>query len=542
MLFLTQNRAIPIPHPPQMSNKGNYVLSLSQFVQWLGGIAEELGVEVYPGFAGAQLMYNDAGDAVQGVQTNDVGLDRKFRMKDSFEPGMEFRAKVTLLAEGAHGSLTKTAVKRFDLRKDSDPQTYGFGIKEVWRVPEDKWTPGKVVHTLGWPLNMNTYGGSFLYHMADRLVHLGLVVGLDYANPHMSPYREFQRMKHHPYFADILGGGERLAYAARVLNEGGLQSLPKLHFPGGALLGCAAGFLNVPKIKGTHNAMKSGMVAAEAAFEVLQRDSDAPADMSHYETGMRDSWVWKELTEVRNIRPSFNTKLGMWGGIAYSGIDSLLVKGRVPWTFHTKTTDPSHTKPAKECQPIEYPPFQPPLSTDLLTSLALTGTNHAEDQPVHLRLPPGAEAAREHVKKNVGEFAGLLQRGCPAGVYEYVEEEGTPSEESWEGKKLVINSQNCIHCKFCDVKVPTQDITWTVPEGGGGPKYSRWRSLLWMTFTDRKLQLSLDCPEFASTLYFTSLDQTIESSLSPGWRVSLKVWSIDHVMVIEVCASCACAS
>ncbi|KAH7101308.1 hypothetical protein BKA62DRAFT_192897 [Auriculariales sp. MPI-PUGE-AT-0066] len=472
MYFLTEKLAIPIPHPPQMGNKGNYLVSLSQFVAWLGTVAEEQGVEIYPGFAGASLLYNDSGDAVQGVMTNDVGLDRKFRMKDSFEPGMEFRAKVTLLAEGAHGSLTKTAVKQFDLRKNSDPQTYGFGIKEVWRVPEDKWKPGRVDHTLGWPLDAHTYGGSFMYHMADRHVHLGLVVGLDYANPHMSPYREFQRMKHHPYFANVLTGGERVAYAARVLNEGGLQSLPKLHFPGGALLGCSAGFLNVAKIKGTHTAMKSGMVAAEAAFAALQSENAAPADMSQYEEDMKKSWVWKELKEVRNMRPSFNTRLGIWGGMAYSGIDSLFVKGHVPWTFRHKGSDASHTKRASECKPIEYPPFQPPLSTDLLTSLALTGTNHAEDQPVHLRLPAGAEAHRKHVEQNVSEYAGLLQRGCPAGVYEYVEEEGTPSEESWNGKKLVINSQNCIHCKFCDVKVPTQDITWTVPEGGGGPKYT----------------------------------------------------------------------
>ncbi|KZW00395.1 oxidoreductase [Exidia glandulosa HHB12029] len=472
MLFLTRTRAIPIPHPPQMGNKGNYVLSLSQFVSWLGGIAEEMGVEVYPGFAGASLLYNEQGDGVRGVVTNDVGLDRQMRMKDSFEPGMEFVAKVTLLAEGAHGSLTKTAVKNFNLRANADPQTYGFGVKEVWRIPEDKWVPGKVVHTLGYPVDYKTYAGSFLYHMADRLVHLGLVVGLDYANPYMSPYREFQKLKHHPYFADILSGGERIAYAARVLNEGGLQSIPKLHFPGGALLGCSAGFLNVPKIKGTHNAMKSGMVAAEAAFEAIKQESEAPADMTAYEDNMKKSWVWDELREVRNIRPSFNTPLGIWGGMAYSGVDSMLLKGRVPWTFRNKISDAAHTKRASECKPIDYPPFQPPLSTDLLTSLALTGTNHAEDQPVHLRLPPGPEAHKAHVQKNVGEYGGLLGRACPAGVYEYVEEEGKPSEGSWEGKKLVINSQNCIHCKLCDVKVPTQDITWTVPEGGGGPKYT----------------------------------------------------------------------
>ncbi|KAF8549239.1 FAD/NAD(P)-binding domain-containing protein [Imleria badia] len=485
MRFLTKKYAIPIPHPPQMSNDGNYITSLSQFTAWLGTIADELGVEVYPGFAGAGIVYGEDGNNVAGVRTNEVGLDKHGRMKDTFEPGMEFRAKVTLIAEGAHGSLSKELIRKFDLRKDADPQTYGIGLKEVWRVDPSQYRPGEVVHTLGWPLDYLTYGGGFVYHMADGLVSLGLVIGLDYANPYLSPYKELQRMKHHPYFANLLSGSStRIAYGARSLNEGGLQSVPKLDFPGGALIGCSAGFVNIAKIKGTHNAMKTGMLAAEAAADVLTEsassgvDTAAPSDMSKYDTAVRNSWVWSDLNEVRNIRASFNTSLGVWGGMAYSGIDSLFLKGRTPWTFRnkTRTSDAAHTLTASHFKPIKYPPPQPPLSTDLLTSLTLTGTNHAEDQPVHLRVrKDGVEdmaVRKEHVRRNVDEYAGLLQRACPAGVYEYIEDEAVSKEEGWDGKKLVINSQNCIHCKLCDIKVPTQDITWTVPEGGGGPKYT----------------------------------------------------------------------
>ncbi|KAF8963490.1 hypothetical protein BDZ97DRAFT_1731955 [Flammula alnicola] len=557
MLFLTSKHALPIPHPPQMSNKGNYVVSLSQFTRWLANVAEnEFGVEIYPGFAGAQLLLSDEPDAldpwgnkvrsVQGVVTNEVGLTKNYRMKSSFEPGMAFRAKVTLLAEGAHGSLSKQAISLYDLRKEAQPQTYAIGVKEVWRVDPEKHRPGDVVHTMGWPLNTNTYGGGWLYHMDGGLVSLGLVIGLDYKNPWLSPYREFQQMKHHPYFRALLSSpnAERLSYGARVLTEGGLQSVPKLNFPGGALIGCSAGFVNVAKIKGTHNAMKSGMLAAEAAWNVVypseaETASEADtasttstaADMSAYDRALHDSWVHADLHEVRNLRPSFGTRLGIWGGIIYSGLDSLFLKGRVPWTFkhhlpvgqaknadNTSSLDSAHTEPASKHKPIEYPPFEAPLSTDLLTSVALTGTNHAEDQPVHLRVVKtkkymdelegkkgnpavgagvGAvrseveveedvsddarekqveeerERRKRHVQVNVGEYAGLLGRACPAGVYEYVpEEEGSTETEGWGGHKLVINSQNCIHCKLCDVKVPTQDITWTVPEGGGGPKYT----------------------------------------------------------------------
>ncbi|ETW77025.1 hypothetical protein HETIRDRAFT_479677 [Heterobasidion irregulare TC 32-1] len=483
MRWLTGSASFPIPHPPQMSNKGNYIVSLSQVTAWLGGIAEELGVEIYPGFAGASLVYTQDGQGIAGVRTNDVGLDRRGRPKDSFEPGMEFRAKVTLLAEGARGSLTKQAVRRFDLQQDSDPQTYGMGVKEVWRVDPSQYRPGEVVHTMGWPLDWRTYGGGWVYHMADGLVSLGLVIGLDYANPYISPYKELQRMKHHPYFAKLLSGdSSRVAYGGRVINEGGLQSIPQLHFPGGALIGCSAGFVNVAKIKGTHNAMKTGMLAAEAAFEAVEASSsdEMPTDLSAYQTAFERSWVYQDLYEVRNLRPSFTTRLGIFGGVAYSGLDSLLLKGRTPWTFRNskRTTDAAHTRPAAEYSPINYPPPQPPLSTDLLTALALTGTNHAEDQPAHLRVraeggSESSEVRGEHVKVNVGQYAGLLGRACPAQVYEYVEDEaGAAGSEGWGGHKLVINAQNCIHCKLCDIKVPSQDIQWTVPEGGGGPKYT----------------------------------------------------------------------
>lgn len=332
-----------------MTNKGNYILSLSRFTSWLGSIAEELGVEVYPGFGGAQILYSEDKTSVLGVVTNDVGLDREFRMKDSFEPGMAFKAKVTLLAEGAHGSLSKSIISHFDLRRDSDPQTYGIGIKEVWRVEPGKHIPGTVVHTMGWPLDWRTYGGGWVYHMAEGLVSLGLVVGLDYRNPYLSPFRELQRMKHHPFFTSLLEGGERIAYGGRVLNEGGLQAVPQLHFPGGALIGCAAGFVNIAKIKGTHNAMKSGMLAAEAAYSEIEEGGEKPADMSAYDTALRKSWVWSDLMEVRNLRQSFNTPLGIWGGIAYSGIDSLFLKGRVPWTFRNRSglSDAQHTKRAR---------------------------------------------------------------------------------------------------------------------------------------------------------------------------------------------------
>ncbi|KAF8983234.1 hypothetical protein BGZ46_010606 [Entomortierella lignicola] len=466
MKLFTKNYAIPLPHPPQMNNEGNYIVSLSGYVRWLGEQAEEAGVEVFPGFAASEILYNEDG-SVKGIATNDVGLDKNFKPKDSFERGMEFHAKVTLFAEGCHGSLTKQLFRKFNLRDECDPQSYGIGIKEVWKVDPSKSQPGTVVHGLGWPIDNSTYGGSFIYHMGDDMVSLGLVIGLDYENPYLNPYKEFQRFKHHPFVKDILEGGECLAYGARALNEGGMQSVPKLYFPGGALIGCTAGFLNVVKIKGTHTAMKSGMLAAESTYAAITADNyseDKPVVLEDFEKKVKSSWIWEELNEIRNCRPSFHSPLGNLGGVIYSGIDSLILKGRTPWTFHNTTPDYERLKPAKSAKKIEYPKPDGVISFDLLTSVSRTGTNHAEDQPVHLRL----KEKDIPVKRNLKVFDGPEGRFCPAGVYEFVEDESGP-----EGtQRLQINSQNCIHCKTCDIKDPSQNIDWTVPEGGGGPQYS----------------------------------------------------------------------
>lgn len=479
MVFLTERGSIPMPHPPQMNNKGNYIVSLSRVVTWLGEQAEEAGVEIYPGFAGAQIVWHEDANGnkcgIKGIVTNDIGLNKEGQPKDNYEPGMEFRAPITLLAEGAHGSLSLKIMKELKLREEvgADPQTYGIGIKEVWRVKPENHEPGLVAHTMGHPLSTDTYGGSFMYHMDDNMVSLGLVVGLDYTNPYLSPYQEFQRMKHHPFFAKVLEGGQCLAYGARALNEGGYQSIPKVHFPGGALLGCSAGFLNVPKIKGTHNAMKSGMLAAEAAVEALanrsEEDPYAPIDIAEYKTKLDNSWIMKELYEVRNIRPSFHA-FGFLGALMYSGLETMFLKGKVPWTFHHEKEDYQYTKPKDQCEPISYPKPDGKLSFDILTSVSRTGTNHAENQPVHLVVKGGDY--KGHVERNVGIFDGPLGRVCPAAVYEYVDKEDANGEEDARGKKLVINSQNCIHCKTCSIKTPDHSIEWTVPEGGGGPKYS----------------------------------------------------------------------
>ncbi|KAF9436081.1 hypothetical protein BGZ76_004865 [Entomortierella beljakovae] len=466
MKLFTKNYALPLPHPPQMNNKGNYIVSLSRYVKWLGEQAEEVGVEVFPGFAASEVLYNEDG-SVKGIATNDVGLDKNFKPKDSFERGMEFHAKVTLFAEGCHGSLTKKLFRKFNLREDCDPQSYGIGIKEVWKVDPSKSKPGTVVHGLGWPIDNDTYAGSFIYHMEDNLVSLGLVIGLDYENPYLNPYKEFQRFKHHPFVKDILEGGECLAYGARAINEGGLQSVPKLYFPGGALIGCTAGFLNVVKIKGTHTAMKSGMLAAESAYEAITADDytgEKPIVLADYEQKYKDSWIWKELNEIRNCRPSFHSPLKNLGGVAYSGLDTLFLKGKTPWTFHNTKPDYECLRTAKGSKKIEYPKPDGVISFDLLTSVSRTGTNHAENQPVHLRLMDKDIP----VERNLKLFDGPEGRFCPAGVYEFVEDENGPAGT----QRLQINSQNCIHCKTCDIKDPSQNIDWTVPEGGGGPQYS----------------------------------------------------------------------
>ena len=463
MRFLTKTSAIPIPAPPQMHNKGNYIISLSQFCKWLGERAEELGVEVYPGFAGAEVLYGSDG-AVQGVATNDLGIGRDGKAKSSFEPGMEFKARITLLAEGCHGSLTKQVIKKFDLRRDSQPQTYGLGLKEVWEVKHENFKSGEISHSMGYPLSKDVYGGGWMYHYGENLVSLGLVVGLDYANPWISLYGEFNKMKQHPMYRSVIEGGKCIAYGARALNEGGFQSIPKCAFPGGALIGDTAGFLNVPKIKGTHTSMKSGMLAAEATYSALQNNPNANSIFLYdYEDALRSSWIWPELKAVRNMRPSFHSPLGIYGGIMYSGLEAFLFRGKTPWTLQHKGTDASATKPADQFQKLEYPKPDNEITFDILTSVSRTGTNHEEDQPIHLQV----KDHDKHTQASYPKYKGIENRFCPAGVYEYVEDDGKEL-----GVKFQINAQNCIHCKTCDIKVPTQDINWQTPEGGGGPKYS----------------------------------------------------------------------
>ncbi|KAK0742447.1 hypothetical protein B0T21DRAFT_328237 [Apiosordaria backusii] len=449
MKFLTEKFAIPCPTPPQMHNDGNYIVSLNEFTKWLGERAEEVGVEVYPGFAASEVLYQSDG-SVKGVATNDLGIGRNGKPKDSFERGMEFHARVTLFGEGCHGSLTK------------QPQTYGLGIKEVWEVQPEKFEKGKVVHSMGYPLPMDTYGGAWMYHFGDNLVSIGQVIALDYSNPWLSPYGEFQKLKQHPLYKSVLEGGKCISYGARALVEGGFQSIPKVAFPGGALIGDTAGFVNVPKVKGTHNAMKSGMLAAEAAWNALQVPDSNSIFLYDYEDALRNSSIWSELKEVRNMRPSFHSPLGIYGGILYSGLEAFILKGRVPWTLKHKTQDHAATKDAKDCKKIEYPKPDGEITFDILTSVSRTGTNHEEDQPVHLQVRDW----EKHTRETWPRWQGVENRFCPAGVYEYVEDE---SKE--EGVRFQINAQNCIHCKTCDIKAPRQDINWQVPQGGEGPKY-----------------------------------------------------------------------
>ncbi|RVX70870.1 hypothetical protein B0A52_06027 [Exophiala mesophila] len=463
MRFLTKSAAIPLPTPPQMHNHGNYIISLSQFTKWLGERAEEIGVEIYPGFAAAEVLYNHEG-AVKGIATNDQGIGRDGKAKANFERGMEFHARVTLLAEGCHGSLTKRVIKKYDLRRDSQPQTYGLGIKEVWEIQPEKFKKGEISHTMGYPLDKSTYGGGWMYHFGENLVSIGIVVGLDYPNPWVSPYGEFNRMKLHPFYKNVLEGGKCIGYGARALNEGGFQSIPKCAFPGGALIGDTAGFLNVPKIKGTHTAMKSAMLAAEAAYDALTSNPDSNTIfLYNYEESLRNSWIWPELKEVRNIRPSFHNPLGLYGGILWSGLEAILFRGKLPYTLSHKSTDSAATKPADKFKKIEYPKPDGEITFDILTSVSRTGTNHEEDQPVHLQVKDWDA----HAAKEWPVYKGVENRFCPAGVYEYVEDE---TKEL--GVRFQINSQNCIHCKTCDIKVPGQDINWQTPQGGEGPSYS----------------------------------------------------------------------
>jgi electron-transferring-flavoprotein dehydrogenase len=451
-LYLTKNHALRLPTPPQMHNHGNYVISLGNLCRWLAVQAEELGVEIYPGFAGAEVLYDAAG-RVRGVATGDMGIGRNGEPTERYTPGVELIARETLFAEGCRGSLTKTLIERFGLSVGSDPQTYALGVKELWEVEPARHKPGLVVHTIGWPLDSSTYGGSFLYHLEDHQVAVGFVVGLDYKNPFLSPFEEFQRFKTHPAIRDFFAGGRRISYGARALNEGGFQSIPELDFPGGALVGCAAGFINVPKIKGSHTAMKSGMVAAETVFARLNGDRAGGV-----REALQRSWVWDELYRVRNIRPSF--RLGLWGGLVYSAFDTYVLRGRAPWTMHHHP-DYTQLTPASQVPPIDYPRPDGKISFDRLSSVFISNTNHEEDQPAHLRLRDPAKA----ITINYRLYDSPEQRYCPAGVYEIVEEAGTGE------KRLQINAQNCVHCKTCDIKDPEQNIDWVVPEGGGGPNY-----------------------------------------------------------------------
>ena len=453
--FLTSGGAVRLPTPPQMHNAGNYIISLGNLCRWLGEQAEALDVSIFPGFPASEVLYHEDG-AVKGVATQDMGVGRDGQPKASFEPGVELHARVTVFAEGCRGHLTKSLFERFDLRAGADPQTYGIGIKELWEVDAAKHEQGLVVHTLGWPLDRSTYGGSFLYHLEDNQVAVGFVVGLDYANPHLGPFEEFQRFKTHPKIRPTFEGGRRIAYGARAISEGGLQSLPKLTFPGGLLVGDTAGFLNVPKIKGTHTAMKSGMTAAEAIFDAL-RDDSSPCEATDYRSRLEGTWLWDELHRVRNLRPSF--RWGLWGGMLYSGLDTYLLRGKAPWTLHHHA-DHAALKKASECPRIEYPKPDGKVSFDRNSSVFLSNTNHEEDQPVHLTLKDDTVP----IAVNLAEFDAPEQRYCPAGVYEIV------SEDSGE-PRLQINAQNCVHCKTCDIKDPTQNIHWVTPEGGGGPNY-----------------------------------------------------------------------
>ena len=460
-LFLTETKSFRLPTPPQMNNHGNYIISLGNVCRWLAEQAEAMGVEIYPGFAAAEVLY-DAEGQVRGVVTGDMGIGKDGSATEMHMPGMELRAKQTIFAEGARGSLTKTLVARFDLRADAEEQTYGIGIKELWEIPPENHRQGLTLHTVGWPVDSGTYGGSFLYHLENNQVAIGYVIGLDYKNPHMSPFEEFQRYKTHPAIKAHLAGGRRISYGARAINEGGFQSIPKLTFPGGMLVGCGAGFLNVPKIKGSHNAIKSGMTAAEAIFDHLAEGVEwadyRAEELTDYSDRMQKTWMWQELYQVRNIRPAF--ALGLWGGMAYAAIDTYVLRGRAPWTFHHHS-DHESLGLAAHYPKIDYPKPDGTYSFDRLSSVFLSSTNHEENQPAHLTLRDQSIP----ISYNLAYYDAPEQRYCPAGVYEIIR------DDEGENARLQINAQNCVHCKTCDIKDPSQNINWVVPEGGGGPNY-----------------------------------------------------------------------
>jgi len=460
-IFMSKLKSIKIPNfllPKTMKNHKNYIVSLSNMCRWLATEAENLGVEIYPGFAAKEILYDDNDDNVTGVATGDMGVEKNGEKGASFEPGIELLAKYTLFAEGCRGHLGKELIKKYNLDEGKMPQSYGIGLKEIWEIEEAKHNEGSIMHSAGWPLENNVYGGSFLYHMEKNQISLGFVMGLDYENPYISPYQEFQKFKTHPKIKDILKNGRRIAYGARALNEGGFQSLPKLYFPGGALIGCEAGTLNVPKIKGSHTAMKSGILASEAIFNNLKHNSETILELSHYEDNFYKSWAGKELKKARNFRPGF--KYGLIFGTILGALDQVIFKGNAPWTINLNHADHLATKPINKVKKIVYDKPDGEITFDRLTNLSFSGTNHQENQPIHLKILNDSIP----IKHNLPIYGSPEQLYCPAGVYEIIEDETN-------NKKLQINAQNCLHCKTCDIKDPSQNINWVTPEGGGGPNY-----------------------------------------------------------------------
>ena len=458
-MFLTESKSFTTPNwmlPGCFQNHGNYIVSLSNFTRWLGTEAENLGVEIFAGFPAAEILYGESGEVV-GVATGNLGVSKEGEPTENFQLGMELRAKYTLFAEGARGHLGKQLINNYSLDAGKDPQSYGLGIKELWEIDPALHQEGLVIHTAGWPLSADTYGGSFLYHLENNQVAVGFVVGLSYSNPHLSPFEEFQRYKTHPSIRRFFEGGKRIGYGARVITAGGLNSLPKTVFPGGALIGCDAGFLNASRIKGSHAAIKTGMLAAEAAFDAVTANR-AGDELTAYPEAFKTSWLHTELKKARNFKPWMGK--GLYLGTLMVGIEQKLLGGNVPWTVHTKFADHEYLKPAAQCQKIEYPKPDGKITFDRLSSVFISNTNHEENQPAHLTLNNPVVP----VVTNLAVFDGPEQRYCPAGVYEFVDGDA--------GKQLQINAQNCVHCKTCDIKDPTQNIVWLNPEGTGGPNYS----------------------------------------------------------------------
>ena len=454
-LLLTKSKSFKLPTPPQMKNDGNYIVSLGNLSRWLAKQAEELGVNIFPGFAASEIIYDEKKNKIAGIRTGDQGIDKEGKQLENFQKGYDLFAKQTIFAEGCHGSLTKKIINKYNLRENSSPQTYGIGLKELWEIKPENHKLGEVIHSIGWPLDKKTYGGSFLYYLENNQVSVGFVIGLDYKNPYLSPFDEFQKFKTHPKIKKIFEGGKRISYGARALNEGGFQSIPKLTVPGGLLVGCTAGFMNVPKIKGTHTAMKSGMIAAEEIFKHIFDSKNV--EIVSYEEEIKKSWVWDELYRVRNIRPAF--QWGFWPGLIYSAIDTFIFRGKAPWTFKHHE-DHTTLKEAKKSKKIDYPKPDGVITFDKLSSVFISNTNHAENQPCHLQL----KDKNIPIEYNLENYDAPEQRYCPAGVYEIVGlEQNSP--------KLQINAQNCVHCKTCDIKDPNQNINWVTPEGGGGPRY-----------------------------------------------------------------------